>query len=247
MKRKKQARPESSAGTVKTQTQTSAPGATPDLRECQTAIRGAVSQIDDQLAECDSDTEKLCLLSIRQHLSPLHDYWKSAPVDVGEIPKPIQDALPSQKMEGVRPFGPLEPTDDTQMARLHIHDFFKQCERMKGCDGTSNFLCLAACMKYHPQLETETNAAWDLSNGFNGLTTLSNRHFVSDPTLTALEKWLARRLDENLQLESLWPVLTTALPMLQENPATKDLADDVAWMIAAKTTMAKVRMYLDSI
>jgi hypothetical protein len=133
----------------------------------------------------------------------------------------------AEKNRLVKPFGPVEPTEEVDSARHHIKDVWFEAEKKQLCDTVSILYCLRSCLAHNPYLATESQAIMALHEGGNALTELENRCAEDDAGVTAVEKWLVKQLGTvpEHQFVPTMEVINEAEPLLRENPKTVALAD----------------------
>jgi hypothetical protein len=108
MKKKNESAAESIAAAKSKQSQTPGLDDEPGTMDVQRGITGAINEIDSQLAEAQTESQKIILLSIRQWLSPLEG--------VG----PCVRRVPDSKAGDFETFLELEEAVHNAMGLLHL-------------------------------------------------------------------------------------------------------------------------------
>jgi hypothetical protein len=153
----------------------------------------------------------------------------------------------------VRPFGPMEPTSEVDMARMHIEDEWERCLKLQACDALGGELAaLNDCIRHHPGLRTESealDAMCDAHNELVGLGKAEESKRWDGRKLTGAELWFVRKLSASdfQPFSGFLGLLEDSRDIFDGDSRVARVSSAIQKILDGQWVMNKVRMYLKSI
>ncbi len=153
----------------------------------------------------------------------------------------------------VKPFGPIEPTHEVEMARFHIRDVWKQAQTTKACDVLGGLLSsLHDCIMHHPGLRAESAALAAISEGHNelvGFELSADRGRWMGRKLDATELWFAKKLRgaECVPFSGYIALLDDVKDIFVRDSCRSKVGASIVKILTGRNTIQKVGQFLDSL